>query len=76
MKTDALYEKYYYRRRDFARGWAYFQDLIQVEVPRRARVLEIGAGPTNFMSEYLARHFRTEGVDISDRCLDFLIRKN
>ena len=70
MKTDALYEKYYYRRRDFARGWAYFQDLIQVEVPRRARVLEIGAGPTNFMSEYLARHFRTEGVDISDEVLE------
>jgi SAM-dependent methyltransferase len=78
MSTDALFEKYYLSRPGFATGVSRFHDLLIREIPPGARVLEIGAGPPNPTTEFLAARFHTEGVDVSDQVLQnkFLERAN
>src|SRR5437588_1260194 len=69
MKTAELFDKYYFARPDFATGVGLFQDLLRHEIQSGAKVLEIGAGPSNAMSQFIAERFRTEGVDMSEEVL-------
>lgn len=69
MSTAVLFEKYYFSRSDFATGVSRFHHLLSREIPEGARVLEIGAGPSNPTSRFLAAHFRLEGVDVSEEVI-------
>src|SRR5262245_25734617 len=69
MSTALLFEKYYFSRPDFTTGVRRFHDLLRREIPNGAKVLEIGSGPSNPTSQFLARNFRLEGVDISEEVL-------
>lgn len=66
MSTVALFEKYYFKRPDFITGIQQFQDLILSEISGDSKVLEIGAGASNPVSQFLSMNFRNEGVDVSD----------
>lgn len=69
MSTALLFDKYYFSRPDFATGVTRFHDLLSREIPKGARVLEVGAGPSNPTSRFMGSRFRTEGVDVSDEVL-------
>jgi ubiquinone/menaquinone biosynthesis C-methylase UbiE len=69
MSTQELFDKYYFLRPQFATGISQFQNLLIREIPAGAKVLEIGAGPSNPMSQFLATHFHLEGVDVSNEVI-------
>lgn len=69
MSTAVLFEKYYFSRPDFSTGVSRFHDLLSREIESGARVLEVGAGPSNPTSRFIGSRFRTEGVDVSDEVL-------
>ncbi len=69
MNTDSLFDKYYYSRTGFISGTTEFHRLCASYVPLGGRVLEIGSGPGNATSEFLASLGRLVGVDISDEVL-------
>lgn len=66
MTTQALFEKYYFSRPDFINGTEHFHQLCSRHIPRSGRILEIGAGPSNSTSDFLATLGAVTGVDISE----------
>jgi SAM-dependent methyltransferase len=69
MSTAVLFEKYYFSHPAFTTGVSRFHELLSREIPEGSEVLEIGAGPSNPTSEFLATRFRTRGVDLSEEVL-------
>jgi SAM-dependent methyltransferase len=69
MKTEVLFAKYYYSRPEFVDGTTEFHRLCTRLLPVGERVLEIGAGPTNATSAFLASQGPVVGVDISHEVL-------
>jgi SAM-dependent methyltransferase len=65
MRTDHLYAKYYYSCPEFVDGTKTFHRLIQSQVKSGSLILEVGSGPTNPTSKYLATLGTLIGVDIS-----------
>jgi SAM-dependent methyltransferase len=63
--TARLFEKYYYSVSSFKDGTAEFHSICRRHIARGARILEIGPGPANSTTEYLASLGRVDGVDIS-----------
>jgi SAM-dependent methyltransferase len=66
VRTDHLFEKYYYSRPTFVDGTTEFHRLLSKTVSRSSSILEIGAGPSNRTSQFLAGLGRVTGVDVSD----------
>jgi SAM-dependent methyltransferase len=66
MRTDHLFEKYYFSRPTFVDGTTEFHRLLANHIPPESSILEIGAGPTNQTSSYVARLGQVVGVDVSD----------
>jgi SAM-dependent methyltransferase len=64
--TDSLFDRYYYLKPEFVNGTAKFFDLITRHVPERPSILEIGAGPTNPASSFLASLGNLTGLDVSE----------
>lgn len=69
MHTDTLFNKYYYDRNNFVGGTAAFHDLCRQVIPINSRILELGCGPSNPTSEYLATLGQLDGADISSEVL-------
>ncbi|MBV8732048.1 MAG: methyltransferase domain-containing protein [Acidobacteriia bacterium] len=67
--TDALFERYYYAKPAFLNGTAEFHNMIAGVARPNARILEIGAGPSNKTSRFLASLGALTGVDVSDEVL-------
>jgi ubiquinone/menaquinone biosynthesis C-methylase UbiE len=61
--------RYYLTRPSWRDGTAEFRQLIQAWVPSGAKVLELGCGPTNDMSFFLAETSGIlDGLDVDDAC--------
>ena len=69
MKSDVLERKYYYSKPGWRNGTKEFHDLVTgFIVPEKSTVLEIGPGPENKTSAFLAsRAARLDGLDIDER---------
>lgn len=65
MTTAALFDRYYYSRSQFVDGTTKFHRACAHATPSPARILEIGAGPSNPTSDYLASLGDLIAVDIS-----------
>jgi SAM-dependent methyltransferase len=65
MKTDHLFAKYYYSRPEFVDGTTEFHKLIAAHIEAGNCLLEIGAGPQNETTNYLATLGPVAGADIS-----------
>jgi SAM-dependent methyltransferase len=70
MNTEPLFNKYYFDRVDFVGGTTAFHNLCQNAIQTNSRILEIGCGPSNEMSERLSSLGDLEGADISPEALD------
>ena len=60
------FDRYYYSRPGFVDGTREFHSMIAEAIKPGASILEIGAGPTNPTSDFLASHGRVTGVDVSE----------
>jgi len=65
MKTDSLFHKYYYSNPEFVDGTTAFHGLLAAHIESGSSVLEIGAGPKNETTNYLATLGPVAGADIS-----------
>lgn len=71
MGTDTSWQEHYINRfyrssRGWTNGTRDFHDLCSRSISPGARVLEIGAGPSNHTSKFLSKHFQLFGADVSD----------
>lgn len=64
MPTDALFQRFYFSKPWYVSGTVRFHELIRQLTPKNAAILEIGAGPTNGTSDFLATLGRVSGLDI------------
>jgi SAM-dependent methyltransferase len=65
MRTDQLFERYYFSRPEFVDGTMQFHQLLATQTKPGSLILEIGAGPSNATSSYLSTIGRVVGADIS-----------
>ncbi len=65
QNTDALFQRFYYGRPDFENGTDAFHRLCRMAISPPARILEIGAGPSNETSDFLGNLGELQGVDVS-----------
>lgn len=66
MSTEHLYDRYYYQRPGFESGTVTFHSLCKRHILPGSTILEIGSGPSNETSDFLATLGQLHGVDISD----------
>ena len=66
FSSDDLFDRYYYSRTAFVDGTYEFHRMIAEAIKPGASVLEIGAGPSNPTSDFLAAHGRLTGIDVSE----------
>ena len=59
-------DRFYRSRAGWTDGTTEFHELCRRFVSRRARILEVGAGPTNRTSAFLASLGEVHGVDVSE----------
>ena len=57
-------DRFYDRRRGFVDGTAEFHRLCEAVIRPASRILEIGAGPTNATSDFLAGRGAVTGLDV------------
>jgi SAM-dependent methyltransferase len=62
--TQALFDKYYYKKPGFEDGTQRFYRICREQIPAGAEILEIGAGPSNPYSEAFSRMGMLTGLDI------------
>jgi ubiquinone/menaquinone biosynthesis C-methylase UbiE len=66
MRTQALFERYYFSRPSFVGGTDIFHQMCRSQFPSGGRILEIGAGPANPTSRFLSSLGPITAVDMSD----------
>lgn len=66
MKVDRLFQKHYFSQPWFVDGTTQFHNMCQRQIARGSRILEIGAGPNNPTTSYLASLGPVVGIDVSD----------
>jgi SAM-dependent methyltransferase len=64
--TKALFDRYYWSKPDFRNGTEQFHALCAANLARGGALLEIGAGPSNATSDYLATLGPLTGLDVSE----------
>jgi SAM-dependent methyltransferase len=69
MDVESLFQQYYYSDPAFIDGTTQFHRFCRDHIHSGARILEVGAGPTNRTSEYLATIGTVVGVDVSDEVM-------
>jgi len=69
MDTESLFQKYYYSDPAFIDGTTQFHHFCCDRIQAGARILEVGAGPSNRTSAYLASIGTVVGVDVSGEVL-------
>ena len=63
MSTRSLFDRFYFSRADYLSGTVRFHNLIAQNCG--PRILEIGPGPTNSTSDFLATLGRVTGLDVA-----------
>lgn len=66
MKPETLFNRYYYDRTDFVNGTKLFHSRIAENLPDHAEILDVGAGPSNETSRFLALLGRVTGLDVGE----------
>ena len=66
MWQDAWTNRFYRSQPGWTDGTTEFHSLCRLYVPAKARILEVGAGPTNRTSAFLASLGEVHGADVSD----------
>src|SRR5690349_21345446 len=64
--TARLFDRYYYGRSDFVDGTTRFHEVCRAHIAPSSSILEIGAGPSNRTSQFLASLGDLVGADVSD----------
>jgi SAM-dependent methyltransferase len=64
--TSSLFQRFYYAKEKFVDGTTEFHTLIRGNTPSGSRILEVGSGPNNATSKYLASVGRVTGIDVSN----------
>jgi|HubBroStandDraft_1064217.scaffolds.fasta_scaffold14953_2 SAM-dependent methyltransferase len=70
MRTQALFERYYYSRPTYVGGTKPFHQICQAHIADGEHILEIGAGPANPTTAFLSSLGSVTGADISPEVLD------
>jgi SAM-dependent methyltransferase len=66
MKTQVLFDRYYRSKPDWVDGTEMFHDICAKSLKNGRRILEIGAGPSNGTTAFLARLGSVVGLDVSN----------
>ena len=66
MQTAQLFDRYYFSHPSFLNGTVLFHELCGAAIPDDSRILEVGAGPANATTEWLASRFSVVGLDVSE----------
>src|SRR5437868_5178920 len=64
--TDGLFQRYYYSDSTFRDGTTEFHSVCAAAMAPDAAILEIGAGPSNPTSDFLAGLGSVTGLDVSE----------
>lgn len=65
MRTQALFQRYYFSKPGFVTGTKIFHDLCQSHFGNGGCILELGAGAKNPTTEFLASLGQVTGLDVS-----------
>src|SRR6202007_1872086 len=65
MRTQALFDRYYFSKAGFVGGTEVFHQVCGSQLARGGRILEIGAGPANPTTAFLAGIGSVTGLDVS-----------
>ena len=68
-------DKYYRSRPGWISGNDEFHRMCAAAIPRGGRILEIGFGPSNATSRFLAAHGELEGVDVDAEARNDAVRR-
>jgi SAM-dependent methyltransferase len=66
MRTQALFDRYYFLNPAYVGGTELFHRLCKARFTIEGRILEIGAGPANSTTAFLAELGSVSGLDVSD----------
>lgn len=66
ISTERLFEKYYYSNPAFVDGTTTFHRLLNENIPKGSKILEIGAGSSNPTSAYLSSIGSLIAADVSN----------
>jgi SAM-dependent methyltransferase len=69
MRTQALFERYYFGQSSFVGGTQVFHQMCDSHLRDGKRILEIGAGPANATSLFLSQIGIATGLDVSREVL-------
>jgi SAM-dependent methyltransferase len=69
MRTQALFDRFYFSKADFVGGTEVFHQICRAQLAHGGRILEIGAGPTNPTTAFLASLGAVTGLDVSTEVL-------
>jgi SAM-dependent methyltransferase len=65
MSAQALFDRFYYSKPGFVRGTEIFHTICRSQLAHGGCILEIGAGPVNPTTEFLAGIGSVTGLDVS-----------
>jgi SAM-dependent methyltransferase len=66
MRTPALFDQYYFSKAAFVRGTEIFHQICRSHFIGGGRILEVGAGPANATTAFLAGIGTVIGLDVSE----------
>jgi SAM-dependent methyltransferase len=69
MRSQSLFDRYYYSRAAYIGGTELFHQLCRSRLVTGGRILEIGAGPANPTTAFLASLGPVSGLDVSAEVL-------
>ena len=69
MRTDRLFQKHYFSQPWYVSGTLRFHEMIRAHSPENPSILEIGAGPKNTTSDFLASLGVVNGLDVDSDVL-------
>jgi SAM-dependent methyltransferase len=66
MRTQALFDRYYFSKPSYVGGTQLFHDLCKSQYLRGEPILEVGSGPANSTTAFLSGLGDVTGLDVSD----------
>jgi SAM-dependent methyltransferase len=64
--NERAFNRFYYGRKDFTDGTSEFHSMIAGQAATSGEILEIGCGPSNVTSDFLATLGNLTGLDVSE----------
>jgi SAM-dependent methyltransferase len=69
MRTQTLFDRYYYSKLGFVDGTEIFHGICKKQLASGRHILELGAGPANTTTAFLATLGTVVGLDVSNEVL-------